>query len=126
MLAIVGVLIYRPAPGVGGEQRKEEEYSLEFINYPASSGDMDNNEPTLAINPTDPNNIVAAANDYNTPTGVPWCGFYTSFDGGETWREGLVPGYPDDSGTSELSGFQGAGDPVLATSSSGEFYLAGI
>ena len=119
-------MIYRPAPGVGGEQRKEEEYSLEFINYPASSGDMDNNEPTLAINPTDPNNIVAAANDYNTPTGVPWCGFYTSFDGGETWREGLVPGYPDDSGTSELSGFQGAGDPVLATSSSGEFYLAGI
>jgi hypothetical protein len=95
-------------------------------NYPASSGDRDNNEPSVAVNPLDPDNIVAGANDYNTPDGAPWCGYYTSHDGGKNWTEGLIPGYPGDDQTTELTGFQAAGDPVLAVDGNGNFYYAGI
>jgi len=126
LAAIAGALLYRPSAGPKPQEAEEEEAGFEFNNYPASSGERDNNEPTVAINPTDPNNIVAAANDYNTPEGVPWVGFYTSFDGGQTWTEGMVPGFPGDSGIHELTGFEGAGDPVLAINSNGDFYLAGI
>jgi hypothetical protein len=101
-------------------------YKFPPKNYPASSGDRDNNEPTVAVNPLDPDNIVAGANDYNTPDGAPWCGFYTSHDGGKNWTEDLIPGYPGDDQTTELTGFQAAGDPVLAVDANGNFYMAGI
>jgi hypothetical protein len=126
LLAIFATFAYKPSPAEEKEEPEEEPFTFEFLNYPASRSDLDNNEPTVAINPTDHNNIVAAANDYNTPTGVPWCGFYTSFDGGETWTESMVPGFPGDSGIHELTGFEGSGDPVLAVTSSGVFYMAGI
>jgi hypothetical protein len=70
------------------------------------------NEVAVAVNPTDPNHIVAGSNDYfyrfNNATGarqaiVP-TGFFTSFDGGATWIDGQIP---------MLSG-NGAGDPVPA------------
>jgi len=101
-------------------------YKYPPTNYAASSGDRDNNEPSVAVNPLDPDNIVAGANDYNTPDGAPWCGYYTSHDGGKNWTEGLIPGYPGDSTTNELTGFQAAGDPVLAVDANGNFYMAGI
>jgi hypothetical protein len=106
-----------------------EESYMPPTNYACSEGPVDNNEPSVAVNPNDPNNIVAAANDYNAPRlgpGDSWVGYYTSHDGGKTWTTGFVPGYPGDSQTSELTGFRGAGDPVLDTNSEGDFYLAGI
>jgi hypothetical protein len=48
------------------------------------------NETTVAINPSSPNMIIAGANDYRL--GVPvGAAFYTSFDGGATWRDGFPP-----------------------------------
>jgi hypothetical protein len=126
IIAIAAAILRQPAPMKEEDGPPEGPIDLEFLNFAASSGDRDNNEPTVAINPTDPNNIVAAANDYNTPTGVPWCGYYTSFDGGETWTEGMIRGFPQDSGVHTLTGFEGAGDPVLATNSNGDFFMAGI
>jgi len=108
------------------DEDEEEDYLMPPKNYPASSGGRDNNEPTIAINPKDPTNIVTAANDYNTPNGGPWVGYYTSHDNGVTWKEDLIHGYRGDTVVTELTGFEGAGDPVLATSSNGDFYLAGI
>jgi hypothetical protein len=70
------------------------------------------NEIAVAVNPWDPNHVVAGSNDYfyrfNNSTGarqviVP-TGFFTSFDGGATWIDGQVP---------MLSG-NGAGDPSPA------------
>jgi len=45
---------------------------------------LPNNEPDIEVDPNDPNHIVASSNDYD------WCcdGFYTSFDGGQTWTQG--------------------------------------
>lgn len=70
------------------------------------------NEIAVAVNPWNPNHIVAGSNDYfyrfNNSTGerqvlVP-TGFFTSFDGGATWLDGQIP---------MLSG-NGAGDPSPA------------
>jgi hypothetical protein len=70
------------------------------------------NELAVAVNPVDPNHIVAGSNDYfykfNNATGarqaiVP-TGFFTSFDGGNTWIDGQIP----------MRSGNGAGDPAPA------------
>jgi hypothetical protein len=70
------------------------------------------NEIAIAVDPADPNHLLAGSNDYyyafNNATGarhaiVP-TGFFTSFDGGRTWVDGQIP----------LSNGNGAGDPAPA------------
>jgi hypothetical protein len=70
------------------------------------------NEIAVAVNPTNPDHIVAGSNDYfyrfNNSTGarqaiVP-TGFFTSKDGGQTWVDGQIP----------LRVGNGAGDPSPA------------
>jgi hypothetical protein len=48
---------------------------------------------TLAIDPTDPLHLLAAADDYRNAdaNGQNVCVYYTSFDGGSTWIENLFP-----------------------------------
>ncbi len=129
ILLILAVALMSNVEDMTEREHEIEKYVFPPKNYPASSGPIDNNEPTVAVNPLDPNNIVVAANDYNAPRlgpGDSWVGFYTSHDGGKTWSTGFVPGYPGDPQTSELTGFRGAGDPVLASNGQGDFYLSGI
>jgi hypothetical protein len=128
VMIIAGYAVYSPSLERDRAEQPpdEEEYSFVFQNYPVTTRDLDNNEPHLAINPQDHLNIVAGSNDYNTPDGDAWPGYYTSFDGGKTWTESLIPGYPGDSSTSQLSGFRGGGDPVLTCANDGTFYFAGI
>ncbi len=45
-----------------------------------------NNEPNIAVDPTDPNHIVASSNDYQSCCDE----FYTTFNGGTTWRTGNI------------------------------------
>lgn len=45
----------------------------------------DQDEATIAINPTDPNNIIIGANDYRSYTALL---HHESFDGGLTWNSG--------------------------------------
>lgn len=70
------------------------------------------NEIAIAVDPTNPNHLVAGSNDYyyrfNNATGarqaiVP-TGFFTSFDGGSHWIDGQIP----------LKSGNGGGDPVPA------------
>lgn len=70
------------------------------------------NELAIAVNPEDPDHLLAGSNDYyyrfNNATGarqaiVP-TGFFTSFDGGRTWVDGQIP----------MRSGNGAGDPAPA------------
>jgi hypothetical protein len=70
------------------------------------------NELAIAVDPEDADHLLAGSNDYyyrfNNSTGarqaiVP-TGFFTSFDGGETWVDGQIP----------MRSGNGAGDPAPA------------
>lgn len=85
-----------------------------------------NNEPAIAVDPNDPLHIVAAGNDYGTPNSDAWVGYYVSWDGGETWTRDLIPGYRGGPFSPELTGYDGAGDPVVCFGPEGNVYIAGI
>jgi hypothetical protein len=82
-------------------------------NTPAYNQDWNpDNEIAVAVDPVNPNHIVAGSNDYfyrfNNSTGarqalVP-TGFFTSKDGGNTWVDGQIP----------IRVGNGAGDPSPA------------
>jgi len=102
------------------------------------------NETAIAVDPNNPNRVVAAANDYVTRTwsctvsGTPcsalgdgYSGTYVSNDGGSTWcctatdpqhLGTLIPGID------HLAGgpYDAGGDPALAFDSRGKVYYAGL
>jgi hypothetical protein len=101
-----------------------ERFRCESAGNPAAAVDMScndselgqdfapDNEIAIAVNPNDPDHLVAGSNDYyyrfNNATGarqalVP-TGFFTSFDGGQTWIDGQIP----------MRIGNGAGDPSPA------------
>lgn len=112
--------------GGGGQFSKVqiERFRCESSGNPAAAVDMScnttelgqdfapDNEIAIAVDPTDPNHLVAGSNDYyyrfNNSTGarqayVP-TGFFTSFDGGAHWIDGQIP----------MRSGNGAGDPSPA------------
>jgi hypothetical protein len=99
-----------------------------------STNNRQQNEPTVAINPTAPTRLTSGANEYCTVpvTGNSWAGFYYSADGGANWTNSLLPGYPGDASPEGLAsplqqaGITGAGDPVQAWDTSNHLYYAGI
>jgi hypothetical protein len=104
---------------------------------PAPEGDgssnRQQNEPTAAVDPLNPQHMTAGANDYcpvQTITDA-WAGFYYSANGGGSWTNSLLPGYPTDtSAVGQASPLQGlvvaAGDPVQDWDRSKHVYYAGI
>ena len=102
------------------------------------------NETAIAIDPNDPNRIVASANDYVARTwactidGTPcsalgdgYSGTYYSNDGGATWC--CNSSGPGDIGTlipgvTHLTGgpYDAGGDPAVAFDSQGNVYYAGL
>ena len=108
---------------------------------PPANGDLDpndggtfrqDNEPFAVIDPTDPNVVVAGWNDYSqTDLNAGWQGIGFSTDGGETWVDSFVPGYPADTSTEgQASPLYGdhtdAGDPIAAFDNSGRLFVGGI
>ena len=86
------------------------------------------NETPLAINPTDPNNLITGANDWNHNDG---CAVNASFDGGKTWTptlpSGFVPGltkYTNDPSVPGTGIYDAAGDPYVAFGPDGTAYFA--
>ena len=104
---------------------KSGRYPVPPPNSRVTSGPRDNNEPTIAISPVDHETMVAGSNDYNTPNSDSWCGVYTTHDGGKSWKQGLLGGY-NSGPVNVLTGFHGAGDPVIVADASGNFYYSGI
>jgi hypothetical protein len=98
-------------------------------------------EPSLAVDPRNPNVIVAGAQDFRRARelraacgGDRWNGFYRSTDGGATWSNALVPGYCTDptrgagseQAVSDMFGFSTNTDPVLAFDTFGNLFYAHI
>jgi hypothetical protein len=99
------------------------------------SGRRTQNEPSVAIDPSSPNVVVAGANDYCAEivsgVGNLWTGYYRSTNGGTTWTNSLVPGYPGDtSAAGEASPAHGscaaAGDPTQSFDGEGRLYYGFI
>ena len=89
------------------------------------------NEPTVAIDPTNADIVVAGWNDYcMTDLGAGWMGLGFSVDGGRTWVNSTLPGYPlDDSAEGSVSPLKGrtdAGDPLVAFDNDGRLFAGGI
>ncbi|HEY0451105.1 sialidase family protein [Actinophytocola sp.] len=79
------------------------------------------NETAVAINPTDPKNVIAGSNDYE-PAVDATMGIYVSFDGGHTWPHS---GHARQVTTPDRSMY-GTGDPVLTFDRAGVAYASFI
>lgn len=90
------------------------------------------NEPAIAVDPTNPANVVAGANDYRLccdsvgrNDGTGWA--YVSHDGGATWSDILLPGLTVETGGHQwFAKVDAAGDPAVAFTSSGRVLYANI
>ncbi|OLD78194.1 hypothetical protein AUF62_03000 [archaeon 13_1_20CM_52_20] len=97
-----------------------------------ASPDRQQVEPTIAIDPHNTNIIVAGAQDLRLVSVHEhrWLGYYRSTDGGTTWTNVLLPGFPGDTSpqglVSPLRRFNATSDPVLAFDRQGNLYYAGL
>lgn len=95
-------------------------------------GERQGNEPFAVVDPTNPSQIAVGWNDYClTDFAAGWEGFAFSTNGGSTWTDSLVPGYPQDTSAegqeSPLFGRQAfAGDPIAAFDNAGNLFVGGI
>jgi hypothetical protein len=110
-----------------------------IVNDPVNNSGASNfgcntpqNETTIAVDPSNPNHLVAGANDYRVCcdfTGLndatAWA--YTSFDGGATWANVQVPGLTAETGgQGQFTKVDSAGDPAMAIGPDGTVYYANI
>jgi hypothetical protein len=98
-----------------------------------STGRRSQNEPTVAVDPHNTQVVVAGSNDYCAAivNGDVWTGYYRSSDGGSTWQDSLVPGYPEDASAAGLASAAhgscgAAGDPSQAFDREGRLFYAFI
>ncbi len=100
-----------------------------------STGRRSQNEPSVAVDPRNPLVVVAGSNDYcaeiQNGSGNVWAGYYRSTNGGTTWSNSLVPGYPaDESAAGTASPTHGscaaAGDPTQAFDGAGRLFYGFI
>src|SRR3954452_19593696 len=90
------------------------------------------NETSVAVNPTNPRNVVAGANDYRhccdftgLNDGTGWG--YVSFNGGKSWVNVQVPGLTAETGgKGNFKTVDSAGDPALGFGPDGSLYYANI
>lgn len=78
------------------------------------------NETSIAVNPTDPDNLLGGANDYRLGFGS--SGVYTTTDAGDSWYDAVIP-FPSLPNGDNLDG---GGDPVIAFDRDGVAYYMEI
>jgi hypothetical protein len=86
------------------------------------------NETPIAVNPTNPQNFIVGANDWNYNDG---CAVNASFDGGKSWTptvpNGFLPGitkYTNDPSVPGTGTGDFGGDPTVAFGKDGTAYFA--
>ena len=98
------------------------------------------NEPSIAASTRNPLHLLGGSNDYRTIDlpGLPedeetrdaWLGLFKSFDGGQRWTSGLLPGYPQDQTVaglaSPLKRYQAGADAVVRAGTNGLIYYSGL
>ncbi len=103
--------------------------NVSIVNLPQ---DRQQVEPTIAVDPRNSSILVGGAQDYRLKSSGEhrWHGYYRSTDGGATWTQSLLPGFPGDNSpqgsASPLKRFNATSDPVLAFDRYGSVYYAGI
>src|SRR5919202_6961752 len=101
--------------------------------YAASSGPPDvlqQNEPSIAVHPSNANLLAVGMNDVRTlaVSNDAWQSLAVSSNGGTSWSESLVPGYPGDTSAAGLAspirGNAAASDPWLSFDNFGNLFFA--
>ena len=90
------------------------------------------NEPYSVIDPTEPVARVRRVERLLPDrSGAGWQGFAFSVDGGESWTDSIVPGYPQDTSAEGMASplfgtHTDAGDPIAAFDNAGNLFVGGI
>ncbi len=84
-------------------------------NTRVTENDLHQNEPAVAINPTNPMNLIVGSNDYRTSIGKP--GYAYSNNEGATWTSNILPGIP---------AAHSGGDPSVSFDATGNAYFSAI
>jgi hypothetical protein len=79
-------------------------------------------EEVIAVNPTNPSNLIAGQND--SRVGFNHCGYDFSFDGGRTWGDMIPPFYNFILGDGHTA--DACSDPTATFDTAGNAYIAGI
>ncbi len=114
-LAIASVAQAGPSPVVSFGSYKSHQINVDVFgqNIPGDRG----NEPTIALNPLNPANIVIGWRMFDSPpTAVKHGGVGVSFDGGLSWSNSKLQALPGQTRT----------DPVLDVDSNGNFYYQSL
>lgn len=113
------------------------------VNFVATNSAGPANELSFAVNPTDPLNLIGGGKDYHLGTDHPcvtqpsgtqgypinvWSGVYWSRDGGQTWKNALMPGHPADdaNATHPNRAWSCVSDPVVVFDDTGLAYFSGL
>lgn len=112
-----------------GGEGEEATCNVDTLIEPEREG----NEVTIAVNPTDPDNVVAGAKDYHPESAgdCVWDGIYHTLDGGETFESRNLPGSPwllvndpDGFERNDASQFWCMSDPVVTFGPEGTLYYS--
>jgi hypothetical protein len=144
LVAAVALLAAGPVSGAAGDTLVTNDTDGSYARYDGASdatmlscstGRRTQNEPSVAVDPRNPAIMVAGANDYcaeiENGSGNVWTGYYRSTDGGASWSNSLVPGYPADTspaGTASPThgACAAAGDPTQSFDGAGRLYYGFI
>src|SRR3989442_777201 len=83
------VQIAREGPDVDNPGENSQTGNATNIRVNQDRSNFPHDETSIAVNPRNPKNLVAGANDYRLGYGD--SGFYSSQDGGHTWYDGIAP-----------------------------------
>ena len=109
----------------GNNVRANQDCSSNTVPRYAGRGQAQN-ETSIAVNPTNPKNVIGTQNDYRRGDGS--CGYDFSKDSGKDWGSGLLPigfsvGGVDNSSASRHY-WTSSGDPAIAFDSTGAAYYS--
>ena len=124
-----GVLEQRAAAVAGGASSKTPSCASKFTGGGAQNIRVNQDcslrrqaEEVIAINPTNPDNVIAGQND--SVLGFNHCGYDFSFDGGKTWGSQAPPFYQFLNGDGVV--FDACSDPTATFDSRGNAYIGGV